>query len=199
MSEGSGPKVYQSANVAVASIRTTGTKTPATRSTSRWIEGFEAWASRTSAVIRASTASRPTRSVRTRSRPERLIVPPMTPSPGPFSTGMLSPVTIDSSTALRPDSTAPSTGIRSPGRTTARSPGTTSSARISTSSPSRRIRAVRGARSMSARSAFDVVPRARASSAWPRTTRVMTTAAASKNGWAAPAGKSPGAARTATE
>ena len=38
------------------------------------------------------------------------------------ATGMDSPVTIDSSTALRPSSTAPSTGTPSPGRTRSRSP-----------------------------------------------------------------------------
>ena len=45
------------------------------------------------------------------------MVAPMTRSPGCFSTGIGSPVTIDSSTALEPSSTTPSTGTFSPGRT----------------------------------------------------------------------------------
>ena len=45
-------------------------------------------------------------------------VAPMTSAPGLFSTGSDSPVIIDSSTALLPSSTFPSTGIFSPGRTT---------------------------------------------------------------------------------
>ena len=47
-------------------------------------------------------------------------------SPGIFSTGIGSPVTIDSSTALRPSRTTPSTGTFSPGRTRSRSPTATS-------------------------------------------------------------------------
>ena len=57
--------------------------------------------------------------------PDLLSVAPITPSPGPFSTGMLSPVSIDSSTAERPSTTTPSTGTLSPGRTRSRSPATT--------------------------------------------------------------------------
>ncbi len=51
----------------------------------------------------------------------------MTSSPGPFPTGMDSPVSMDSSTAERPSVTTPSTGIFSPGRTITRSPTSTSS------------------------------------------------------------------------
>ena len=43
-------------------------------------------------------------------------VPPVTRSPGAFSAGIGSPVTIDSSTALCPSRTTPSTGTFSPGR-----------------------------------------------------------------------------------
>jgi hypothetical protein len=46
-----------------------------------------------------------------------LTVPPITRSPGNFSTGIASPVTIDSSTLERPSSTTASTGTFSPGRT----------------------------------------------------------------------------------
>ena len=56
------------------------------------------------------------------SAPVPLMVPPMTAAPGDFSTGIDSPVIIDSSTALAPSVTVPSTGTASPGRTRRRSP-----------------------------------------------------------------------------
>ena len=85
-----------------------------------------------------------------------LTVPPMTRSPGPFSTGIGSPVIIDSSTALVPSSTTPSTGTFSPGRTRSRSPTWTSSSGTSSSRPSARSRrAVFGARPSSAWMALD--------------------------------------------
>ncbi len=46
----------------------------------------------------------------------------MTRSPARLSTGIDSPVTIDSSTAAAPSTTTPSTGIFSPGRTRSTSP-----------------------------------------------------------------------------
>ena len=64
----------------------------------------------------------PTRSARITRRRSQLIVPPMTASPGSLFTGIGSPVTIDSSMALRPSTTTPSTGTFSPGRTRQRSP-----------------------------------------------------------------------------
>ena len=57
----------------------------------------------------------------------------MTSSPGPFSTGIDSPVNMASSTAERPSSTTPSTGIFSPGRTTTTSPARTDSTGTSSS------------------------------------------------------------------
>ncbi len=69
------------------------------------------------AASRRRRARRGSRGCRCRSRCRRSRV-----SPGPFSAGMGSPVTIDSSTALRPSSTTPSTGTFSPGRTRRRSP-----------------------------------------------------------------------------
>ncbi len=56
-------------------------------------------------------------------------------SPGFFSTGIDSPVSIDSSTAERPSITTPSTGIFSPGRTMTTSPTITSSTGMSCSDP----------------------------------------------------------------
>ena len=60
---------------------------------------------------------------------------------GALSTGTLSPVSIDSSTALAPASTVPSTGRRSPGRTATTSPTTMSAIASSPSRPSRITRA----------------------------------------------------------
>ncbi len=95
---------------------------------------FEPCASSTSRTIWARTLSFPTRVARKRKLPVLLIVAPMTSSPGFFSTGMLSPVIIDSSTADRPSRTTPSTGIFSPGRTMTMSPTTTCSMGMSDSS-----------------------------------------------------------------
>jgi hypothetical protein len=53
------------------------------------------------------------------------IVPPITLSPTLLVTGIDSPVTMDSSIALRPSRMAPSTGTRSPGRTRWLSPAVT--------------------------------------------------------------------------
>ena len=64
--------------------------------------------------------------------PVPLMVPPITRSPRCFATGIDSPVTIDSSTALLPSTTTPSTGTPRPagrgaGRRWTRSSGISSS------------------------------------------------------------------------
>ena len=64
----------------------------------------------------------PTRVASQVRNPEALMVAAVTSSPGALSTGMLSPEIADSSTALSPFCTTPSTGIPSPGRTTKISP-----------------------------------------------------------------------------
>ena len=51
-----------------------------------------------------------------------MTAPPVTLSPACLATGRLSPVISDSSTWLSPSTISPSTGTRSPGRTTTRSP-----------------------------------------------------------------------------
>ena len=113
--------------------------------------------------------------------PVPFTVPPVTLSPGPFSTGTGSPVIIDSSTELDPSSTTPSTGTFSPGRTRRRSPGLTCSSGTSRSLPSSATsRAVFGARPSSALIALLVWLRAFNSSTWPSSTSVVITAAASK-------------------
>ena len=138
-------------------------------------------ASATICTMRASIVSRPTFSARITNPPRPFTVPPITWAPGAFSTGSDSPVTIDSSTALAPSSTVPSTGTRSPGRTRSRSPACTRSSVTSSSPPSARSRrAVFGARSSSARMAPPVRSRARSSSTCPSSTSTVMTAAASK-------------------
>jgi hypothetical protein len=109
----------------------------------------------------------------------RLIVPPITPSPTLFSTGNDSPVSIDSSTALAPETISPSVGTRSPGRTSTVSPGCTASTGISTSTPPLSTRATSGCSATSARSAADVCRFARASSVLPTSTSAMMKRTAS--------------------
>jgi len=106
-------------------------------------------------------------------------VAPITSDPGALSTGMDSPVTIDSSTSDSPDSTTPSVGIFAPGRTSIRSPGTTSLVGISTSCPSRITTACEGASSSRVRMASFAPPRARISTQCPSSTKVASTVAAS--------------------
>ena len=89
-------------------------------STTRWIGAFEPWASLTMRMMLASAVSLPTLVAVNLKLPVLLSVPPMTSSPTCFSTGIDSPVIIDSSTALAPAITSPSTGIFSPGRMTTR-------------------------------------------------------------------------------
>ena len=131
--------------------------------------------------MRASSVSRPVRSARITKLPVVFCVAPVTRAPGPFSTGIGSPVIVDSSTLLRPSSTTPSAGTFSPGRTRSRSPGTTAASGTSASEPSAaRRRAVFGARPRSARIAPPVRWRASSSSTWPSSTSVTIMAADSK-------------------
>jgi len=177
---GSGPIQAQTTNVAAATARTVGTKTEATRSATAWMGARLRCASATMRTICDSTVSAPTFVARIRKAPDRLIVPPVTESPGSFSAGRGSPVIIASSTALLPSVTCPSTGIFSPGRTLSRSPGVTSSIEISRSSPPRTTRAVRAASPINSRIALPVRLRARSSSTCPSRTSTTIVAAASK-------------------
>ncbi len=119
---GVGPKIDQAMKARIAMPTTAGTNQPATTSARRWIGARERCASPTICTICASMVSLPTRSARSTKLPDWLSVPPVALSPGPFSTGTGSPVSMASSTVLRPSSTSPSTGIFSPGRTRRRSP-----------------------------------------------------------------------------
>ena len=141
----------------------------------------ERCASLTICTICASSVSAPTFSASINRLPVPFTVAPISLSPVPFSTGIGSPVTIDSSTALIPLVTDPSTGIFSPGLTRRISPVTTCSSGISSSLPSARtMRARFGARPSNSLIAALVWLRARNSSTWPSSTRVVITAAASK-------------------
>ena len=177
---GSGPQRLHAMNATIAVATTAGTKYSAARSASRWIGARVRCASLTMRTICASSVSPPTRSASIVSDPVPLSVAPVTRPPGTFSTGIDSPVTIDSSTALRPSRTTPSTGIFSPGRTRRRSPTRTSEIGRSRSSPSRITRAILGARPSSALMAAVVRLRARISSTWPSSTRTVMTIAVSK-------------------
>ena len=73
--------------VSTATPITAGTKSPATRSVSRWIGARLRWAADTSATIRASNVPCRTRSARITSAPLPFTVPPTTASRGPCSTG----------------------------------------------------------------------------------------------------------------
>ncbi len=114
-------------------------------------------------MICERTVSFPILSALTRRTPFMFRVPPTTSSPSRLSTGMGSPVIIDSSTELSPPTTVPSTGTFSPGLIRRISPTTTSSSGTSTSRPSRSTVAVFGRRSMSFLIASEVFPLARAS------------------------------------
>ena len=89
-------------------------------------------------------------------------------------------MTSASSISLAPSPITPSTGMRSKARTSTSSPDAMAAIATSSIRLPRMRRAVGGRSAISSRSAR-VVPRlARASSALPHSTKVMTTAAASK-------------------
>ena len=116
------PTSIQMRIVAAAMINTAGTKMPETLSATLAMGALEAAASVTMRMIWESVVSSPTRVASQVRNPEALMVAAVTSSPGALSTGMLSPEIADSSTALSPFRTTPSTGIPSPGRTTKMSP-----------------------------------------------------------------------------
>ena len=113
-------------------------------------------------------------------KPAWLTVAAETVSPGPLSTGMLSPVRADSSTALLPSRMRPSVGIFSPGRTTNTSPRFTVSMGTVFSAPSITSVAVFGASFMRPRRASVVLPLDLASSILPTVMSVRIMAADSK-------------------
>jgi hypothetical protein len=130
-------------------------------------------------TICCSAVSRPTRVARNRNAPVPFTVPPKTGAPGAFSTGIDSPVSIDSSTVDRPSIHTPSTGRRSPGRTSTMSSTMTSATGTVSSIPSRTMRASRGWRPTSRRIASEVRDLARASIKRPTSTSTMIATATS--------------------
>ena len=93
------PRLHQRMKVKKAIPITPGTKTAATRSARAWIGALLPWASWTRRIIWARAVSLPTFVVLNLRRPSLLMVAPTTASPGPLSTGIGSPVNMDSSTA----------------------------------------------------------------------------------------------------
>ena len=122
----------------------------------------------------------PTLVARNWNAPVRLVVAPYTGEPTVFSTGILSPVSMDSSMVEYPRTTSPSTGTFSPGRMAITSPDAIMSTGRSTSWPSRTTLAVLGLSSMRRRMASEVRPLARASRNRPRSMRAMMIAEVSK-------------------
>ncbi len=108
------------------------------------------------------------------------MLPPVTREPGDFSTGRLSPVSMDSSAVEMPSYTWPSTGKEEPGLTMIISPTATSSRGTSNSLPSFSMIAVVGLSCISFFIASEVFPLLLASRYLPTITRVITTDADSK-------------------
>ena len=104
---GSGPHRPQTTKAMLATRTTAGTNQAATTSARRWIGARERWASLTMRTIWASRVTAPTRWASMSRLPVPFNVAPMSPSPSDLATGIGSPVTIDSSTLLLPETTTP--------------------------------------------------------------------------------------------
>ena len=178
---GSGPNMPHTKNVSTAAATTPYTKYPATTSAMRCIGAFERCACATICTICDSMVALPTCSDRMTSAPLVLSVAPINLSPTRLVTGKGSPVSIDSSSALLPSVTTPSTGTFSPGRTRSMSPTWTLLKGMSSSLPSAAIRrAVLGDRPSKDLMAAEVCDRAFSSSNCPNNVNEIMTAAASK-------------------
>ena len=138
-------RISQMTVTAAAMAMTTGTNTPEMVSASLATGALVEAASLTMLISWARVVSSPTRVARHLRKPLWFSVAEVTVSPSALSTGMLSPVSADSLTALAPSTTTPSTGMFSPGRTTKMSPLLTSSMPTVISSPFRMTLAVFGA------------------------------------------------------
>ena len=144
--------------VKTATAITDGTKTALTLSAILAIGAFVEEASETIFMICESVVSSPTLVALAFIKPPVFTVAAETVSPSALSTGMLSPVSADSFTAVLPSVTIPSTGIFSPGLTTNMSPTLTSSIPTSVSTPSLSTTAVFGASFIRLLSASVVLP-----------------------------------------
>ena len=177
------PDINHASPATIAITTTTGTKYPAIISASFAIGAFEPWASSTNLIICEIAVSLPTFSALNLIVPFLFILAPTTELPIFFSTGILSPVNIDSSTEVWPSITVPSTGILEPGLTIIISPTSTSSIGISISLSSLTIIAVLGLSPINFFIASPVLPFARDSKYLPSKTNVIITPALSKYIW----------------
>ena len=169
------------AAAAAAAIKITmGTKTPLTLSAIFATGAFVAAESLTNSMIFEREVSLPTRTARHFIKPLKFIVAAFTALPAFLSTGRLSPVRDDSSTAVEPSITIPSAAMLSPGRTTKTSPALNSSIGMTSSAPSRSTQAALGASCIRLLSAVVVLPFAFASSSFPTVMSVTIIAADSK-------------------
>ena len=137
-------------------------------------------------MIWASTVSEPTFSALNLITPFLFILAPVTLSPTFFSTGILSPVSIDSSTDVWPSTTTPSTGILLPGFTIIISPTSTSSIGISISWLPFTIKAVLGWSPISFLIASPVLPLDLDSKYFPSNIKAIIIPALSKYNWWCP-------------
>ena len=174
------PIASQITQTIAAMMRTAGTKTPDTLSAILAIGAFVAAASLTIWMIWENVVSSPILVAFARMKPDWLIVAADTLSPTALSTGIDSPVSADSSTAVFPSMISPSTGIDSPGFTTKISPSITSSMPTVTALPFLSTTAVFGAIFMRFFSASVVRPFDRDSSVLPTVISAGIIAADSK-------------------
>ncbi len=174
------PAISHTRAVTAATAITAGTKMPDTLSATLAIGALVAAASLTMRMIWERVVSSPTFVARHLRKPDWFTVAADTSSPSPLSTGMLSPVSAASFTALDPSRITPSTGIFSPGRTTKRSPFFTCLMGTVCSAPSFKITAVLGASFIRLFRASVVFPLERASSIFPTVISVRIMAADSK-------------------
>ena len=173
------PAINHPILASIARPITIGTKYDAIISAIFAIGAFDPWASSTNLIIWDNAVSLPTLVALYLINPVLLILAPITLLPTVFSTGILSPVSIASSTAVAPSITSPSTGNFSPGLTITISPTITSSIGITNSFPSLTIVAVFGANPISFLIAWDVFPLEIASRYLPKVIKASIVTAAS--------------------
>ena len=178
--DGSGATTSQNRNDAKPATRTAGTNLAVTRSTNRSIGARVAWARSTWRMIWARSVRSPTVTTLALQAVAMFNVPAKTASPRFFTTGMLSPVSIDSSISAAPSITFASVGTRSPGRITTVSPTSISPMSTSRTPSARSTRAVRGCNSISNRTASPARNRVLPSNQRPNETNPMIAAGTSK-------------------
>ena len=174
------PAISHPTAAIIAKAITVGTKYAAMISAILAIGAFVPWASSTNFTICAKAVSLPTLVALYFINPALFILAPITVLPIFFSTGILSPVSIDSSIEVLPSIISPSTGNFSPGFTKITSPTITSSIGILNSFPSLMIVAVLGANPISFLIASEVLPFDTASKYFPKVINVKITTADSK-------------------